>query len=58
MIFRLEIENFGCFRDLQVVDLEVAENVPDIPGRFGSIAPGGQAARPEDRRPLRRQRLR
>jgi hypothetical protein len=40
MIFRLEIENFYCFRDLQVVDLEVAENTPDIPGRFGSIAPG------------------
>ena len=40
MIFRLEIENFYCFRDLQVVDLEVAENVPDVPGRFGSIAAG------------------
>jgi uncharacterized protein len=40
MIFRLDVENFYCFRDRQVVDLEIAENVPDLPGRFGSIAPG------------------
>ena len=40
MIFRLEIENFYCFRDRQNVDLEVAENAPDLPGRFGPIAPG------------------
>jgi uncharacterized protein len=47
MIFRLEIENFYCFRDLQVVDLEVAENVPDVPGRFGSIAPGVRRRAPK-----------
>jgi hypothetical protein len=46
MIFRLDIENFYCFRDLQVVDLEVAENVPEIPGRFGSIAPGERRRAP------------
>jgi AAA15 family ATPase/GTPase len=47
MIFRLEIENFYCFRDRQVVDLEVAENVPDVPGRFGSIAPGVKRRTPK-----------
>jgi hypothetical protein len=47
MIFRLEIENFYCFRDLQVIDLEVAENVPEIPGRFGPIGPGTKRRAPK-----------
>jgi len=47
MIFRLEIENFYCFRDPQVVDLELAENVPDLPGRFGSIAPEAKRRAPK-----------
>jgi hypothetical protein len=38
VIFRLEIENFYCFRDLQIIDLEVAHNVPDAPDRFAPIA--------------------
>ena len=40
MIFGLELENFYCFRDRQLIDLEVAENAPDLPAHFGPIAPG------------------
>jgi len=34
MIHRLEISNFYSFREQQVIDLRVAANVPDLPGRF------------------------
>jgi uncharacterized protein len=34
MISRLEVANFYCLRQPQVIDLRVAANVPDEPGRF------------------------
>ncbi|WP_019831139.1 AAA family ATPase [Sphingomonas sp. PR090111-T3T-6A] len=40
MLFELEIENFFSIRDKQVVDLRVAANAPDLPGRFAPIWPG------------------
>lgn len=42
MVYGLEIENFYSVRDLQVIDLRVAENVPDIPGRFVPIHVGSK----------------
>jgi len=39
MIYRLEIENFYCMRDPAVIDLRIAENVPDVPGRFDPLFP-------------------
>lgn len=35
MISGVEIENFYSVRQTQTIDLRVAENVPDVPGRFG-----------------------
>lgn len=40
MLFELEIENFYSIRDKQTVDLRVAANAPDLPGRFAPIWPG------------------
>ena len=37
MIYRLEIENFYCFRDRQVLDLTVPRSVPD--DQYGRLAP-------------------
>ncbi|WP_242148893.1 AAA family ATPase [Sphingomonas sp. BAUL-RG-20F-R05-02] len=37
MLFRLEIENFYSIRDRQIIDLTVAENVPETPGRFAPV---------------------
>lgn len=37
MLHRLEIENFYAIRDVQVIDLRVAHNAPDIPGRFAPV---------------------
>jgi predicted ATPase len=34
MLIRLEIENFYSIREAQVLDLSIARNVPDVPGRF------------------------
>lgn len=47
MISRLEIENFYSVRDLQVVDVTVAQNVPDEEGRFGAIFPGSPDRAPK-----------
>lgn len=35
MISGVEIENFYSVREAQKIDLRVADNVPDVPGRFG-----------------------
>ncbi|MDH3671309.1 MAG: AAA family ATPase [Gammaproteobacteria bacterium] len=35
MLTRLEIENFYSIRHRQILDLAVARNAPDMPGRFG-----------------------
>src|SRR4029077_13719772 len=47
MLFRLELENFYSVRDLQVIDLRLADNVPDIPGRFAPIHPGSKERAPK-----------
>lgn len=40
MLYRLELENFYSVRQPQVLDLRVASNVPDDPGRLDPIFPG------------------
>jgi hypothetical protein len=40
MLYGLELENFYSVCDSQVIDLRMAENVPDIPGRFVPIHVG------------------
>ena len=40
MLYRLEIENFYSIRQPQVIDLRVADNVPDSPGRLDRLFPG------------------
>src|SRR5258708_4237826 len=47
MIFRLELENFYCVRDLQVIDLRVARNTPDAGNRFASIHRGSADRAPK-----------
>jgi uncharacterized protein len=42
MLYRLEIENFYSIRLPQVLDLRIAENVPDAPGRFDPLLPGSK----------------
>jgi hypothetical protein len=42
MLYRLEIENFHSIRLPQVLDLRVAENVPDVAGRFDPLFPGSK----------------
>ena len=37
MISRIEIENFYSVRLAQNLDLRVADNVPETPGRFGDV---------------------
>ena len=47
MLFRLEIENFYSIRDKQVIDLRVAENVPDEAGRLAPIWGGSNVRAPK-----------
>ena len=48
MIYRLEIENFFCFRDRQVLDLTVPRSVPDDQyGRLAPIFPGSDLRAPK-----------
>jgi uncharacterized protein len=47
MISRLEIENFYSVRQAQVLDLRVADNVPEVAGRFGEACPGSNARVPK-----------
>lgn len=37
MIYRLEVENFYCIRDRQILDLTVPRTTPDNPERFAPI---------------------
>lgn len=37
MLYELEIENFYSIREAQAIDLRVAANAPDVPGRFAPI---------------------
>ena len=48
MIYRLEIENFFCFRERQVLDLTVPRSVPDDQyGRLAPIFPGSGLRAPK-----------
>ena len=47
MLYRVEVENFYSIRELQIIDLRVAANVPDIPGRFAPVWPGSEERAPK-----------
>lgn len=47
MLHQLEIENFYAIRDPQVIDLRVASNVPDTPGRFAPLWKGSSERAPK-----------
>jgi len=47
MLHRLEIENFYAIRDPQVIDLRVAYNVPETPGRFAPLWFGSDERAPK-----------
>lgn len=47
MIYELEIENFYSIRDPQLIDLRVASNAPDLPGRFGPLWLGSKDRAPK-----------
>jgi uncharacterized protein len=47
MISRIEIENFYSVRQAQNLDLRVADNVPETPGRFGDVCPGSKERVPK-----------
>ena len=47
MLFRLELENFYSVRDLQVIDLRLADNVLKISHRFAPIHLGSKERSPK-----------
>ena len=47
MLYRVEVENFYSIREPQVIDLHVAANVPDTPGRFAPLWPGSEERAPK-----------
>jgi hypothetical protein len=47
MLYRLEIENFYSMRDRQIIDLRVADNVPDEDGRLAPIWRGATERAPK-----------
>lgn len=47
MLYELQIENFYSIRERQVVDLRIAANAPDLPGRFGPIWAGSKERAPK-----------
>jgi hypothetical protein len=47
MIYRLEIENFYCIRDRQILDLSVPRTTPDSPERFAPIFEGSDLRAPK-----------
>ena len=47
MIYRLEIENFYCVRDRQILDLSVPRTAPDNPERFAPIFEGSDLRAPK-----------
>jgi uncharacterized protein len=47
MISRIEIENFYSVRQAQVLDLRVADNVPEVAGRLGESCRGSIARVPK-----------
>ena len=47
MLYRIEVENFYSIREPQVIDLRVAANVPEIPGRFAPVWLGSEERVPK-----------
>jgi predicted ATPase len=47
VIYRLEIENFYSVREPQTVELQIAENAPNLEGRFGEICKGSRERAPK-----------
>jgi energy-coupling factor transporter ATP-binding protein EcfA2 len=47
MVSRLEVENFYSIRQAQALDLGIADNVPAITGRFGTVYPGSRERLPK-----------
>jgi energy-coupling factor transporter ATP-binding protein EcfA2 len=47
MIYKIEIENFFSIRDPQVIDLTVAQNVPDVEGRYAKLFPSSDLRVPK-----------
>ncbi|GMM59934.1 AAA family ATPase [Novosphingobium pituita] len=47
MLFELSIENFYSIKEPQVIDLRVAGNAPDLPGRFAPIWAGASERAPK-----------
>jgi hypothetical protein len=47
VLYRVEVENFYSIREPQVIDLRVAANVPDIPGRFAPLWLGSEELVPK-----------
>lgn len=47
MLYKLEIENFFSFRDLQELDLSVDAKVPDPAGRFATVFKGSSVRVPK-----------
>ncbi len=47
ILYRLEIENFFSVRNLQVLDLTIAPNVPDLDERFAPLFPGSSLRAPK-----------
>lgn len=47
MIYRLEIENFYCFRDRQILDLTIPLTTPENPERFAPIFKGSDLRAPK-----------
>ena len=46
MLRKFRVKNFLSFRDWQTLDLTVAANAPDLPGRFVQSAPGSKSRFP------------
>jgi hypothetical protein len=47
VLYRVEVENFYSIREPQVIDLRVAANAPDTPGRFAPVWPGSEERAPK-----------
>jgi uncharacterized protein len=47
MLYRLEIENFYCIRDRQILDLTVPRTTPEYPERFAPIFEGSDLRAPK-----------
>lgn len=46
MLYKIELQNFYCFRDQQIIDLRVRGSVPEAEDRFRPIYPGSSDRAP------------